>query len=108
MGNFKNLYNHYDEIATSNIMSYRLTASRAAQALVEKGDKKRALEVLDLASSEIPFEKYNDPRSVDDMVYSYLLAGNEKKHWHWQQKFRVIRCRIIITTKAWIRNTRKQ
>lgn len=32
-----------------------------------------------MASSEIPFEKYNDPRSVDDMVYSYLLAGNEKK-----------------------------
>ena len=58
-------------------MSYRLTASRAAQALVERGTK-RALEVLDLASSEIPFEKYNDPRSVDDMVYSYLLAGNEK------------------------------
>ena len=40
MGKFQNLYNHYDEIAISNIMSYRLTASRAAQALVEKGDKK--------------------------------------------------------------------
>ncbi|WP_407485418.1 protein O-mannosyl-transferase family [Elizabethkingia miricola] len=78
-GNFKNLYNHYDEIATSNIMSYRLTASRTAQALVERGDKKRALEVLDLATSEIPFEKYNDPRSIDDIVYAYLLAGNEKK-----------------------------
>ncbi|AQX06387.1 glycosyltransferase [Elizabethkingia meningoseptica] len=78
-GNFKNLYNHYDEIATRNIMSYRLTASRAAQALVEKGDRKRALEILDLASSEIPFEKYNDPRSIDDMVYAYLLAGDEKK-----------------------------
>ncbi len=42
-GNFKNLYNHYDEIAISNIMSYRLTASRAAQALVEKRGQKKEL-----------------------------------------------------------------
>ena len=60
-------------------MSYRLTASVQHKHWLKKGDRKRALELLDLASSEIPFEKYNDPRSVDDMVYSYLLAGNEKK-----------------------------
>ena len=84
-------------------MSYRLTASRAAQALVDKGDRKRALEILDLASTEIPFEKYNDPRSVDDMVYSYLLAGNEKKHWNWQPKYKAIHYRTINTIEAWIK-----
>jgi len=78
-GNFKNLYNHFYETATRNIISYRMSASRAAQALAEKGDKKRALELLDLASAEIPIEKYDDPRSVSEIIYGYMVAGNEKK-----------------------------
>ncbi|NAW51880.1 DUF2723 domain-containing protein [Elizabethkingia argentiflava] len=78
-GNFKDLYNHYDETATQNIISYRLSASRAAQALVEKGDKERAIEVLNLASKEIPVEKYADPRSLAEIVYAYILAGEEQR-----------------------------
>ena len=56
-GNFKNLNVHFDETATSNIISYRGSASRAAAALALKGDKKRAPEILDLASKEIPASK---------------------------------------------------
>lgn len=78
-GNFKDLYNHYDETATSNIVSYRSSASRAAEALVLKGDTKRAKEVLDLANREIPIEKYNDPRSLSHIVYGYIVAGQEQK-----------------------------
>ena len=78
-GNFKDLNVHFDETATSNIISYRGAASRAAAALALKGDKKRALEILDLASKEIPAEKFNDPRSLSSMVYGYLMAGQEKK-----------------------------
>ncbi|MDV3558856.1 glycosyltransferase [Elizabethkingia anophelis] len=78
-GNFKDLYNHYDETATQNIISYRMSASRAAQALVAKGDKKRALELLDLASTEIPVAKYNDSRSLAEIVYGYIVAGQEQK-----------------------------
>jgi hypothetical protein len=58
----KNLNAHFDETATSNIMSYRASASRAAAALATMGEKGKALELLDLAK-EIPAEKYNDPRS---------------------------------------------
>jgi len=78
-GNFKDLNVHFDETATSNIMSYRSSASRAAAALALSGQKGKALEILDLASKEIPAEKYNDPRSLSSMVYGYIVAGKEQK-----------------------------
>ncbi|MFL9832912.1 protein O-mannosyl-transferase family [Chryseobacterium terrae] len=78
-GNFKNLKVHFDETATSNIMSYRSSASRAAAALALSGQKAKALEILDIASKEIPAEKYNDPRSLSSMVYGYIVAGQEEK-----------------------------
>ncbi|RMZ58263.1 DUF2723 domain-containing protein [Chryseobacterium nematophagum] len=78
-GNFKNLNVHFDETATSNIMSYRSSASRAAAALAINGQKDKAVELLDLAAKEIPAEKYNDPRSLSSMVYGYIVAGQEQK-----------------------------
>ncbi|UFH32645.1 DUF2723 domain-containing protein [Chryseobacterium sp. C-71] len=78
-GNFKDLNVHFDETATSNIISYRSSASRAAAALALSGQKGKALEILDLASKEIPAEKYNDPRSLSSMVYGYIVARQEQK-----------------------------
>lgn len=78
-GNFKDLNVHFDETCTQNIVSYRSSASRAAEALALSGQKSKALEVLDLASREIPVEKYNDPRSLSSMVYGYIVAGHEAK-----------------------------
>lgn len=78
-GNFKDLKVHFDETCTSNIVSYRSSASRAAEALILEGKKAKALEILDLASKEIPSSKYNDPRSLSSMVYGYIVAGQEKK-----------------------------
>ncbi|MGC4129805.1 MAG: DUF2723 domain-containing protein [Bergeyella sp.] len=78
-GNFKNLNVHFDGTATQNIVGYRSSASRAAEALAMKGEKQKAVEILDLASKEIPVEKYNDPRSLSSMVYGYLIAGQEQK-----------------------------
>jgi tetratricopeptide (TPR) repeat protein len=78
-GNFKDLNTHFDETATSNIISYRSSASRAAAALATMGQKEKAVELLDLASKEIPAEKYNDPRSLSSMVYGYIVSGQEQK-----------------------------
>ena len=78
-GNFKDLNVHFDETATSNIMSYRLSASRAAEALALSGQKAKAIEILDLANREIPVEKYNDPVSLSSIVYGYIMAGQEAK-----------------------------
>jgi len=78
-GNFKNLNVHFDETATSNIISYRSSASRAAAALALSGQKAKAIEILDLAAKEIPVEKYNDPRSLSSIVYGYIVAGQEQK-----------------------------
>ncbi|MNK15380.1 hypothetical protein D3C87_335170 [compost metagenome] len=78
-GNFKDLNTHFDETCTQNIVSYRSSASRAAEALVLKGEKKKAIEILDLASREIPVSKYNDPRSLSSIVYAYIVAGQEQK-----------------------------
>ena len=78
-GNFKDLNVHFDETCTQNIVSYRSSASRAAEALTLSGQKSKALEVLDMASREIPVVKYNDPRSLSSMVYGYIVSGQEKK-----------------------------
>ncbi len=78
-GNFKDLGIYYDETATSNIMEYRRSVSRAVSALVVSGQKSRALELLDLAAREIPVEKYNDSRSLSSIVTGYIIAGEEQK-----------------------------
>ncbi len=78
-GNFKDLSVHFDETCTQNIVSYRSSASRAAEALALSGQKNKALEMLDMASREIPVEKYNDPRSLSSMVYGYIVSGQEQK-----------------------------
>ncbi|OWK72933.1 glycosyltransferase [Flavobacteriaceae bacterium JJC] len=78
-GNFKDLNVHFDETCTQNIVSYRSSASRAAEALTLAGQKAKAIEVLDLASREIPVSKYNDPRSLSSMVYGYIVSGQEQK-----------------------------
>lgn len=78
-GNFKDLNAHFDETATSNIISYRGSTSRAAASLATMGEKGKAVELLDLAAREIPAEKYNDPRSLSSMVYGYIVAGQEQK-----------------------------
>ncbi|AZA76156.1 DUF2723 domain-containing protein [Chryseobacterium sp. G0186] len=78
-GNFKDLSIYYDETATSNIINYRMSVSRAASALVLKGEKAKARELLDLAAREIPVEKYNDPRSLSSIVTGYIVAGEEQK-----------------------------
>ncbi|MBS1549209.1 MAG: DUF2723 domain-containing protein [Bacteroidetes bacterium] len=78
-GNFKDLSVHFDETCTSNIITYRSSASRAAQALAMKGEKAKAAEVLDLASREIPAKKYNDIRSLSYLVSGYIVSGQEAK-----------------------------
>ncbi len=40
-GNFKDVNVHFDETCTSNIISYRSSASRAAEALMAKGENKK-------------------------------------------------------------------
>lgn len=78
-GNFKNLNVHFDETCTQNIVGYRSSASRAAEALSFSGQKAKAVEILDLASKEIPVEKYYEPRSLSSIVYGYVVSGQEQK-----------------------------
>ncbi|MEG0927213.1 DUF2723 domain-containing protein [Chryseobacterium sp.] len=78
-GNFKDLSIYYDETATSNIMGYRMSVSRAVSALALNGQKAKAKELLALVAKEIPAEKYNDPRSLSSIVTAYIVAGEEQK-----------------------------
>lgn len=78
-GNFKNPKVHFDETCTSNIVGYRNAAGRAAAELSLIGQKGKALEVLDLASREIPADKYNDAVSLSSIVYGYIVSGEDKK-----------------------------
>lgn len=78
-GNFKDLNVHFDETCMQNIVSYRGSVGRAAEALTLSGQKAKAIELLDLASREIPVQKYDDPRSLSSIVYGYIVSGQEQK-----------------------------
>ncbi|KIA90356.1 glycosyltransferase family 117 protein [Kaistella jeonii] len=78
-GNFKDLKVHFDETCTQNIVSYRGSVSRAAEALSLSGQNAKAIELLDLVSKEIPVVKYDDPRSLSSIVYGYIISGQEQK-----------------------------
>ena len=78
-GNFKDLKVHFDETCTQNIVSYRGSVSRAAEALSLSGQNAKAVELLDLVSKEIPVAKYDDPRSLSSIVYGYIVSGQEQK-----------------------------
>lgn len=78
-GNFKDLSVHFDGTAQENILGYRLSTSRTAVALAQAGQKGKAIELLNLISTEIPGSKYNDPRSLSAIAYAYIVAGDEKK-----------------------------
>lgn len=87
-GNFKNLNVHFDETCTSNIISYRTSAGRAAEALSINGKKYQALEILNLASQEIPTKKYNDANSLSPIISGYILAGDEQKALYLAEKLK--------------------
>lgn len=78
-GNFKDLSVHFDGTSQENILGYRLSTTRAANALVKAGKKDKALELLDLISKEIPASKYNDPRSLSAIAAAYIVAGKESE-----------------------------
>lgn len=78
-GNFKDLNVHFDETCTQNIVGYRSSVSRAAEALTLSGQKAKAVQLLDLVSKEIPIAKYDDPRSLSSIVYGYIVSGQEQK-----------------------------
>lgn len=71
-----------------------------------KGDKKRALELLDLASAEIPVAKYNDPRSLAEIVYGYIVAGQEQKGLKLAEELKRIFLMNTIISVTWIRHSR--
>ena len=78
-GNFKDLNVHFDETCRQNIIGYRSSVSRAAEALTLTGQKEKAIELLNLVSQEIPVAKYDDPRSLSSIVYGYIVSGQEQK-----------------------------
>jgi hypothetical protein len=78
-GNFKDLSVHFDETCTQNIIGYRSSASRAAEALALSGQKAKAIEILDLVFKRNSGFKINDPRSLSSIVYGYIVSGQEQK-----------------------------
>lgn len=77
-GNFNKENVHYDETAKQNIILYRNSVSRAASELVKIGQKQKAKELLNLVNREIPVEMYPTNLSITNIVYTYLIIGEEK------------------------------
>lgn len=78
-GNFKDPKIHYDETATQNIVIYRSSVARATKDLIQKGEKNKAKELLDLVEREIPVKLYPLNTSICSLAYAYFLLGENKK-----------------------------
>lgn len=88
---YDNLMHHYrfggiekpgiylDENVMNMAQNLRSTYGTLAQALVDKGQKAKALEVLDYCEQHVP--EYNVPHSVQSILMSevYFAAGNKEK-----------------------------
>ncbi|TDL99257.1 MAG: DUF2723 domain-containing protein [Flavobacteriaceae bacterium] len=77
--NYNNPKAYFDETCIRNILTYRNSVSRAADALIKAGEKAKALEILDLCMEKIPQNRYPDNHSLLNLSTSYLMAGDTKK-----------------------------
>lgn len=79
-GNFKNSKVYYDYNSKQNIIYYRNAVIKAVIALIEKNNKHKAIELLNLLKKEIPTHLYCFKNSnINSLLYLYLLVGDYKE-----------------------------
>ncbi len=75
----KGIYLDYNHKRTLMVIKARLNYARLAKTLAEKGDKERALKVLDYCMETFPVEKVPYDMFFPDIIEAYFLAGNDTK-----------------------------
>lgn len=87
-GNFKDPKAYFDETCKQNIVGYRMSVARCSEELMKTGQKAKAREILDLVNREIPIDMYPASLSMNSIIYSYLMIGDEKKGLELANKYR--------------------
>jgi hypothetical protein len=69
----------YNHRRTLIVVKARYNFARLSKALSEKGDKQKALEVLDHCMKVLPVEKISYDMFIPDIIEAYFKAGNSDK-----------------------------
>lgn len=75
----KGVYLDYNHKRTLTVVKARLNYARLAKTLAEKGEKEKALKVLDYCLETFPAEKVPYDMFIPDIIEAYYLAGNIPK-----------------------------
>ena len=77
--NDPDVYIDQNHIRTITVLKARYNYARLANALVEKGDKEKALKALDHCLDQLPFSKIPHDLFSTDIIGAYFAAGNHEK-----------------------------
>jgi len=77
--NDPDVYIDQNHIRTITVLKARYNYARLANALVEKGDKEKALKALDHCLEQLPFSKIPHDLFSTDIIGAYFAAGNHEK-----------------------------
>ncbi|UZO81246.1 DUF2723 domain-containing protein [Aquimarina sp. ERC-38] len=78
-GNSENPDIYHDPETRKNAITYRSNLARLVEALLAKGDKKKAKEVLDLGMEKMPIEYYEYYTLLEPYVTGYYQVGEKEK-----------------------------
>ena len=70
---------YHDPETRKNSISFRSNISRLAEALIDKGQSEKAIEVLDLAMDKMPLESFGYYSLLTPFVEAYYSAGAHTK-----------------------------
>lgn len=77
--NFNNPKAYFDPTSTNNILTYRNSVARTANALADMGEKEKAIELLDLIQEKIPYQRYPEGISLFSYIPIYQKVGLDQK-----------------------------
>ncbi|MFD2908952.1 protein O-mannosyl-transferase family [Flavobacterium ardleyense] len=70
---------YHDPETRKNSISYRTNLARLAEALINEGKNDKALKVIDLAMTKMPFEYYGYYSMLEPFVTGYYAVGEKEK-----------------------------
>lgn len=77
--NFEDKDAYFDPTCTNNILTYRNSVTRTAEALIAKGEKAKAKELIELMSQKVPYQRYIEGISLYSLVPLYHELGETQK-----------------------------
>lgn len=70
---------YFDPTSTNNILTYRNSVARTADALIRQGDLEKAKEIMNLIEEKIPYQRYSEGITLFSFIPIYRKLGENQK-----------------------------